>query len=65
MKNNEYWKRFEQTGAITDYLNYTACTSESASQNIEIGIRTGSVREGGVRGCSEYDRYGIVRNANR
>lgn len=34
MNHNEYWERFEQTGAIIDYLNYTACTSESEDQNI-------------------------------
>ena len=28
VKNEESWKRFEQTGAIKEYLNYTACTSE-------------------------------------
>ena len=24
-----YWKRFEKTGGVMDYLNYTACTKES------------------------------------
>lgn len=28
VKAQEYWKQFEQTGDIRDYLNYTACTSE-------------------------------------
>lgn len=28
MKAQEYWKQFELTGDIRDYLNYTACTSE-------------------------------------
>lgn len=65
MKNNDYWKRFEQTGAISDYLNYTACTSESANRNIEREIYTGSIREGGVRGCSEYDRHGLISDAGR
>lgn len=65
MKNNEYWKRFEQTGAISDYLNYTACTSESTNRNIETNIYTGSIREGGVRGCSEHDRHGIISDASR
>lgn len=63
--NNKYWKRFEQTGAIEDYLNYTACTSESANQNIagrKIKIVAG---EGGVRGCSKYNRHGVVSDANR
>lgn len=65
MKNNDYWKRFEQTGAIADYLNYTACTSESAIQNIEPEADDGSGGEGGVRGRSKYNRHGIVCNANR
>ena len=65
MKNNEYWKRFEQTGAITDYLNYTACTSESANQNIESKAKTGSVIEGGVRGYSEFYGDCLGNDANR
>lgn len=28
VKNEEFWKVFEQTGDIKDYLNYTACTRE-------------------------------------
>lgn len=28
MKSLEFWKIFEKTGEIRDYLNYTACTSE-------------------------------------
>lgn len=28
MSEIEYWNVFEQTGAIKDYLTYTACTSE-------------------------------------
>ncbi len=65
MKNNDYWKRFEQTGAILDYLNYTACTSESANRNIANEIYTGSNGEGEVRGCSEYDWDGAFVNASR
>ncbi|MBQ9119093.1 MAG: hypothetical protein IJY09_03425 [Lachnospiraceae bacterium] len=26
-----YWKRFEKTGDIRDYLNYTACTREDTA----------------------------------
>lgn len=28
MRNEESWNRFERTGAIKEYLNYTACTNE-------------------------------------
>ena len=24
-KQENYWRRFEQTGGVLDYLNYTAC----------------------------------------
>lgn len=28
-EEKDFWKRFEKSGAILDYLSYTACTSES------------------------------------
>lgn len=28
MRNDESWKRFEETGGIREYLDYTACTRE-------------------------------------
>lgn len=28
MEFDFYWEQFEKTGNISDYLNYTACTSE-------------------------------------
>lgn len=28
LKREGYWKRFEKTGDVRDYLNYTACTRE-------------------------------------
>ena len=27
-KQENYWRRFEQTGGVLDYLNYTACARE-------------------------------------
>jgi|GEM_PF-6515471 len=27
-KEENYWRRFEQTGGVLDYLNYTACARE-------------------------------------
>ena len=65
MNNNDYWKLFEQTGAILYYLNYTACTSEASNRKIEGKVYTGSSREGGVSGCSKFDWNGIIRNASR
>lgn len=32
MENSYFWEKFQQTGNITDYLNYTACTSEESQQ---------------------------------
>lgn len=29
LKREGYWKRFEKTGDVRDYLNYTACTRET------------------------------------
>ena len=31
-KWESYWKRFEKTGDIRDYLNYTACTKENEDE---------------------------------
>ena len=33
MKNEEFWKKFEQTGGVREYLDYTACTSEIKLDN--------------------------------
>lgn len=34
-KRESYWRRFEKTGDIRDYLNYTACTREDAERGFE------------------------------
>jgi len=65
MKDNEFWLRFEQTGAITDYLKFIACTSEAANQDIEDSAKKCFAGEGGVSGCSKHDRNGIVSDASR
>ena len=31
-----YWRRFEKTGDVMDYLNYTACTRESFPEDEEV-----------------------------
>lgn len=65
MNDKECWLRFEQTGAITDYLKFVACTSEAVNQDIEDATKNDFVGEGGVSGCSKHDRYGVVSNACR
>jgi len=48
MKNLDYWKLFEKTGSVSDYLNY-ACASEekqlenrkTGGQAVEFGDRDG------------------------
>lgn len=60
MRNQEYWKRFEKTGYISDYLNYTACTAEDCTRQI-----ANEVEEGGFRGGRiDCDGNGIISNAN-
>ena len=35
-KREDCWKRFERTGGVMDYLNYTACTKESFPDEDEV-----------------------------
>lgn len=37
-KEENYWRRFEQTGGVLDYLNYTACAKEPYAMSGEYGI---------------------------
>ena len=63
MKKYEYWKKFIETGAISDYLNYTACTREHYQdkkcvfQKEDRNKKCAEVKEGENRGCSS-NRYG-------
>jgi len=41
MRNKNYWERFEKTGNILDYLNYTACTAEELNQLLSIENKEG------------------------
>ncbi|MFU0827170.1 MAG: DUF4240 domain-containing protein [Lachnoclostridium sp.] len=41
MRNEKYWERFEKTGNIMDYLNYTACTAEELHQLLSVDIKEG------------------------
>lgn len=49
-KWESYWKRFEKTGDVRDYLNYTACTREDAAGEAEYagvaGMQTGMTAPG-------------------
>jgi hypothetical protein len=60
MNQIDYWKKFEQTGSVNDYLIYTACTSEEATC-----YGRNEVREGGSN-CDNntYDRDGFINHAN-
>lgn len=59
MNHLEYWKRFEETGSISDYLNYTACTLEDATWY------RNDIKEGGSIGDNNtYDRDGFISHAN-
>ncbi len=35
-KREDCWRRFERTGGVMDYLNYTACTKESFPEEDEV-----------------------------
>lgn len=53
---NEYWKRFEETGYVMDYLDYARTKSEWSGK-ID--------KEGAVQNESgNSDGNGIVHNAN-
>lgn len=57
MEERSFWKRFEESGNITDYLNYIACTNEESQ------MRT--LKEGERGGCTEYDNWnGVSRHAS-
>lgn len=38
MENQSYWRTFEQTGAVTDYLHYLACVRDELAVGITEGI---------------------------
>lgn len=55
LKREGYWKRFEKTGDVRDYLNYTACTAETFSED--------EVEEDGWN--NHHERDGAVCHADR
>ncbi len=57
MDNSYLWKQFEASGNITDYLKYTACTSEDEGQY--------KTKEGKRGGDTEYGNWnGVGRHAS-
>lgn len=64
MKNDEYWKQFEKTGDVLDYLNYTACTCEETMLYTSLAINES--KEGDYYADINYgDRNGFVGHADR
>lgn len=59
MRNKDYWERFEKTGNILDYLNYTACTAEELNQLLSIENEEGGNSDDGSRS----DGNGFVGHA--
>lgn len=57
MESKEFWKKFEKTGDIRDYLNFTACTSESeqVEQQTESQYDTSLVQEKETKDDRFYD----------
>ncbi len=60
MRNPEYWKRFEKTGNISDYLNYIACTDENCTRHMAEEEEEGGFGGGGI----DSDRDSVIRNAD-
>jgi len=42
MTKDEYWQKFEKTGSITDYLDYTASNGSLNERNISSEQRSSS-----------------------
>ncbi len=53
-KRESCWKRFEQTGDIRDYLNYTACTREETAVGCSVAVQDVSNKTlADVKKCAE------------
>jgi len=67
MQDLNYWKQFESTGKVEDYLSYCACASQEADggqNNAFAGVR----EQSGVNpyaGNSLCNRNGFETNAYR
>lgn len=60
--NLEYWKQFENSGRIEDYLNFVACDRQ---ENTEKESRAGERTDAGIYMCDgnriEADSRGGIR----
>lgn len=56
MKNLEYWKLFEKTGSVSDYLNYACASEEKQLENRKTGGQTVEL--------GNFDRNGAVSDAS-
>lgn len=63
----QYWKQFTQTGAVTDYLGYKmevyGHMQGMISENREVpdGVKRGTDRSNSIE-SDRIDRYGVVDN---
>lgn len=62
----QYWKQFTQTGAVTDYLGYKMemyghMQGEFDSGNIRNGVSQGNDRSSSIE-SDRIDRNGVVHN---
>ena len=58
MQDLNYWKQFESTGKIEDYLSYRACAMQGADEGKD------AVGEGQQSGVNPYAGYSMC-NRNR
>ena len=59
MQNLNYWKQFENTGKIEDYLSYCACVSQETD-----GEESAAVKMQEQSGVNPYAGYSMC-NRNR
>ncbi len=71
MQNLNYWKQFENTGKIEDYLNYRCCFSDGEGQQRNPVTEDTVIKDGGKVGENSYagihmcNRNDIEANAYR
>ena len=46
MQDLNYWKQFENTGKIEDYLNYCSCVAQERSENTPVPNREQAEQSG-------------------
>lgn len=51
IENNIFWKRFERTGRVEDYLEYACTTEESMGMVCSDGVPGGDIDIHDTRDC--------------